>query len=129
MKKIGLFFSMILVPSMMMALSKPTVRAINPEKLQIPTSFTTSGQTSIVQWGCPVMEVISAKNQAEAIQILSEACMNEARKEVVKKPGVFDVIKVSVIWPDINVSAQSDGFLLKGTFFLETLVLKTRSAE
>ena len=92
--------------------------------INIPAIFTTSSYISIFEWGCPVAEVVEAHSGAEALQKIGQECMDEARNAASKKPGVFDVIQVSIIVPDIHISESKDGFYLKGTFFLETLVLK-----
>jgi hypothetical protein len=130
MKKTALILATILmVPALTQAMTLPPTAAFQPGSLSIPSNLSTSSETSTVQWGCPVMETVHAKNKEEAMQLLSQACMDEAKKAVVKKPGVFDVIHVSVVWPDVNVTADKNGYFLQGTFFLETLVLKSMGAE
>jgi hypothetical protein len=55
--------------------------------------------------------------------------MEDVRKAATEKPGVFDVIRVSVVWPDVQISSTRDGFKLEGTIFLETLVMKGSVAQ
>lgn len=102
-------------------------QSFNPKT--IPARFSSSGQTSTIQWGCPVQEVVEASTQAEAMQKISSSCAEQVRKEASEKPGVFDVIKVSLVWPDVKVTETNDGYLLKGTFFLEALVMKGQGGK
>jgi hypothetical protein len=98
--------------------SKPTFNS------SIPARFSSSSETLTYEWGCPVSEVVEAASGADALQKISRECIEEARRAATEKPGVFEVIKVSVIVPDVNVTPHAQGFKLQGTFFLETLVLK-----
>lgn len=90
----------------------------------IPNRFLSSSETLTFEWGCPVSEVVSAETGKQALLQVGEQCMEEARHAAAAKPGVFEVIKVSVVVPDINVTKHEKGYMLQGTFFLETLVLK-----
>jgi hypothetical protein len=90
----------------------------------IPSRFLSSSETLTFEWGCPVSEVVKADTGKAALLQVGEQCMAEARQAAASKPGVFEVIKVSVIVPDINVTKHEQGYMLQGTFFLETLVLK-----
>ena len=55
--------------------------------------------------------------------------MDDVRQAATEKPGVFDVIRVSVVWPDVQVSKTLGGYRLEGTLFLETLVMKGNGTE
>jgi len=82
-----------------------------------------------MEWGCPVSDLVKAKNRAEALEKIGQECLVEARKAATDNPSVFEVITASVIWPDVSVSKEKGGFRLKGTIFLETLVLKNAAGE
>ena len=90
----------------------------------IPAQYTSTSETTVLEWGCPVSEVVNAETGAEAIQQISRECIAEVTKAATEKDDVFEVIEASIIWPDIAVSEESGGFRLQGTFFLETLVLR-----
>jgi len=129
MKKTSLILAVIMIPALTSAMTVPSIPAFNPMNLSVPAHLSTSSETATVQWGCPVEETVRANTKEEAMLLISKACMAEARKQVVKKPGVFDVIQVSVVWPDVNVTSEkNNGYFLQGTFFLETLVLKSMGA-
>jgi hypothetical protein len=83
-----------------------------------------SSETHVIEWGCPVSENVRAHSRSEAIQKIGKECMEEARQAAHQKADVFDVIKTSLIWPDVEVSESNKGYHLNGTFFLETLVLE-----
>jgi hypothetical protein len=68
--------------------------------------------------------VVAAESGAEAVNKIKMECIEEAKKAAKSKPGVSDVIKISVIVPDVLVSKHAQGFYLQGTFFLETVVFK-----
>ena len=104
-----------------------SLRELSPTQIplpSIPTKFTSSSETAVMEWGCPVSEVVRAKSSAEAVEKIGKECILEAKRAANSKPGVFEVIETSVIWPDIAVSEVPNGFHLNGTFFLETLVLQ-----
>lgn len=103
--------------------SVPAAPSIGPVS-NIPSRFLSSSETLTFEWGCPVSEVVKASTGKDALLQVGEECMAEARQAASQKPGVFEVIKVSVIVPDINVTKHEQGYMLQGTFFLETLVLK-----
>jgi len=100
--------------------TRSTLHKSNP----IPARFSSSAETAVYEWGCPVNEMVEAETSVQAMDKIGEECMREARGAAHEKPDVDDVIKVSVILPDVDVSKGHHGFFLKGTFFLETLVLK-----
>ncbi|MCB4757074.1 MAG: hypothetical protein LHV69_08640 [Elusimicrobia bacterium] len=112
--------------SPLLAWGKTTVihQPLGPHELSIPARFASSSETAVMEWGCPVSELVEAASSADAIQKIGESCMAEAKRAATEKPEVFDVIRVSVILPDVDVSKEKNGFYLEGTFFLETLVLK-----
>ncbi len=93
---------------------------------QTPFSFSTPAvpRTATYEWGCPVAEVVSAPSGAEAMSMIKMECIEEAKRAAQEKPGVSDIIKISVIAPDVLVSRHEGGFYLKGTFFLETVVFQ-----
>lgn len=95
-----------------------------PNLGQIPPRFSSSSETSTFEWGCPVSEVVNAGTSHEALNKISKECIEEARRAATEKEGVYEVIQVSVIVPDVQVTRREAGFHLQGTFFLETLVLK-----
>lgn len=114
--------SLVLAPSLWAGLKTPPVKV--EYDLAIPSMFTSSSETTTLEWGCPVSEVIHARTPSEAIQKITNECIEEVQRAAHEKPEVYHVIQTSVIWPDVNVSEAKDGFFLRGTFFLETLVLR-----
>src|SRR5882672_4010022 len=103
-------------------ISKTT--ANNQYKFDVPHRFSSSSDTDTMEWGCPISEVIHAKTTEEAMERIGASCMEDVKQAAIEKPGVFDVINVSVIWPDVKVSQTLNGYKLEGTLFLETLVMK-----
>jgi len=95
----------------------------------IPIEFQSSSETDVLEWGCPVSDLVKAQNQAEALEKIGQECLVEARKAAAANPSVFEVITASVVWPDVSVSKEKGGFRLQGTIFLETLVLKNAAGE
>lgn len=122
MKKWTFVLMTLMAPALTHALT--LTQPIAELSFNIPNRFLSSSKTSTYEWGCPVSEVIAARSSQEALQIVGRECMEEARRAANEKPGVLDVIRVSVIVPDVNVSKANQGFMLRGTFFLETLVLR-----
>src|SRR5258706_5392691 len=96
----------------------------NQYKNEIPKKFTSPSETDVLEWGCPISEVVHAKSSEEAMERIGASCMDDVKQAAILKPGVFDVIDVSVMWPDIQVSETYNGYKLEGTLFLETLVMK-----
>jgi len=123
MKKWILFLALAWIPSL--AISSNTLN-INDIKApsDIPSRFTSSSNTDTYEWGCPIAEEIQAASKGEAIEKMGQACMEDVKKAAVNKPGVFEVIQVSVIWPNLAVKPVRGGYRLEGTIFLETLVMK-----
>lgn len=99
-------------------------KRIHLENHQLTSQFSTAGAASTYEWGCPVSEVVSASTGAEALNIIGQECMAEAKQAASLKPGVFDVINVSIIAPDVYVTEATKGFFLNGTFFVQTIVLE-----
>ena len=124
MNKIWTLIMMLAIP--MTGWTLPVINPIDKsDHLEIPARFSSSSETSVMEWGCPVSEVVEASSGPEALQRISEECMEEARRAANAKPEVFEVIKVSVIWPDVSIIEEGrNGYRLQGTFFLETLVLQ-----
>ncbi len=123
MKKTLLVLSLMMVPSLGFSLNTLNNNNFKPDFNKIPTHFASAERTESLEWGCPIAEVIQASSSAEAIDRLGKACMEDVKKAAIEKPGVFDVINVSVIWPDLKVSQTNEGFKLEGTIFLETMVM------
>ncbi|MFN0117257.1 MAG: hypothetical protein ACKVQC_03055 [Elusimicrobiota bacterium] len=94
-----------------------------------PSRFESPLETKTFEWGCPVSELVLAVSPAEAIQKISDECIKTAHVAANSKKGVFDVIKTAVIYPDVDVSQSENGYYLKGTFFLETMVLQTKDSQ
>lgn len=124
MKKFFLIIAANLLPMTLMAMNVIPTHSTSQQMNSIPTRFSSTAETAVYEWGCPVNEMVEATTSAQALTKIGEECMQEARRAAHEKPGVYDVIKVSVILPDVDVSRSQRGFFLKGTFFLETLVLK-----
>lgn len=96
----------------------------NIDNHEIPSRFLSSEKTESLQWGCPIAEEIDAQTTIQAMEKIGQACMDDVRKAATEKPGVFDVINVSVVWPDVQISKTTRGYKMEGTIFLETLVMK-----
>jgi hypothetical protein len=41
-----------------------------------------------------------------------------------EREGVFDVIQATVIWPDLRISNEGNGFIVEGTVYVQTMVLQ-----
>lgn len=91
---------------------------------EMPAQFSSSSETTTMEWGCPVSEVVEASSKDEALHKIKHECMEEARRAAISRPNVLDVIQTNVIWPDIQIQPTNNGYQLSGTFFLETLVLQ-----
>jgi hypothetical protein len=125
MKKLALMLvSMVLLPVRVFAFNFTPDNSISNKHIDIPTRFSSSSETTTIEYGCPVMDVVEAKSSEEALQMIGSICMEAAKAEVVKKPGVFDVINVSVVWPDVKISEANGTYSLTGTVFLETLIMQ-----
>lgn len=123
MKKTLLIALLALTPNLGFSMGTMKTNAFNPD-LKIPNKYASSSKTESLEWGCPIADVVQASTTEEAINQLGKACMEDVKKAAIEKPGVFDVIKVSVVWPDLQVSQTKEGIKLEGTIFLETLVMK-----
>jgi hypothetical protein len=123
MKKIFLILAFAVLPGSAHALNTLPINQFG-NTLQIPSVFLSSSKTESLEWGCPVADVVKAKTTAEAMAQIGQACMDDVRKAAKEKPGVFDVIRVSVVWPDVQISSTRDGLKMEGTIFLETVVMK-----
>ena len=124
MKKALLTILVLLLPVVAGATKRPFLKHQRIQKGDIPIQFMSSSETAILEWGCPVSEIVEARSQAEALHQISTECMEEATRQATNHPGVFEVIKADVIWPDITITKEIRGYRLEGTFFLETLVLQ-----
>ena len=124
MKKTLLILLFTVAPSIGFSLNTLNTSTFKPNLNNIPQKFASSSKTDTLEWGCPIADVVQAQSSAEAIDQLGKACMEDVKKAAVEKPGVFDVINVSVIWPDLQISHTKEGYKLEGTIFLETLVMK-----
>jgi hypothetical protein len=108
--------------------SVPLAPFMAPKPIQdLANPFASSPETATMEWGCPVADVVKAGSRAEALQKMKKECMDEVRRAATDRPNVVDVIQTSVIFPDIEISELPEGYQLRGTFFLETLVLQRLS--
>jgi hypothetical protein len=123
MKKTLLIALLALTPNLGFSANTLNNAEFNPD-INIPSKFVSTSRTDTLEWGCPIADVVQASSSEEAIDQLGRACMEDVKKAAVEKPGVFDVINVSVVWPDLQISHTKDGYKLEGTIFLETLVMK-----
>ena len=98
--------------------------APTPSLSNAQTAYLHPSRMISIEWGCPVADVVRAKSPSEAVEKISKECRETVAKAASEKPNVVDVIKTSVIWPDVAVSRSADGYSLTGTFFLETVVLE-----
>ena len=124
MKKTLLFLSLISLPLGGFASIPAPQRQAALQKPDLPASLTAYSKTATLQWGCPVSDKVAAASQDEALQKIRTECVEEVSKAASEKPGVMNVLKTRVVWPDVRVSQLQDGFQLEGTFFLETLVVQ-----
>ncbi len=118
----GAYLCLQLSSAMANQISSP--RSFQPSLQNIPSRFATSSKTATLEWGCPVADVVRAKSKADAMRMMRAECMEQVKRAATNKPEVVDVINTSIIWPDVEVSEQDGIYSLKGTFFLETLVLQ-----
>ena len=100
MKKLSILTLLLILPMLAWGTKFEDHTKRTPQPGPIPVQFTTSSETSILVWGCPVSDLVAAGSQAEAIDRIGQECMVEAKRAAVQKPGVFEVIQVSVIWPE-----------------------------
>ena len=92
-----------------------------------PFSYLSQAQT--LEWGCPVADKVEAETAPEALQRISEQCVDSVTQEAARRPDVLSVIETRVTRPDVEVNRQADGFHLTGTFYLETIVEKRTSLK
>jgi hypothetical protein len=96
-----------------------------PSIQSVPDRFTASSDTESVQWGCPMKkEAIRARTSAEALAQASAECRQEVEQAAWAKPNVSEVLRTSMVWPDVTVSREGDSFVIDGTLFYETILLK-----
>ncbi len=126
MKKTLLMILLAMTPNLGFSLNTLNTNYLKQDINNIPIHFASSQKTDTLEWGCPIADVVQAKSSADAIDQLGRACMEDVKKAAIEKPGVFDVINVSVVWPDLKVSQTHEGYKLEGTIFLETMVMLTK---
>lgn len=124
MKRFVGLIALIVLPLTSYGFSRIPSRNVHYDNLSIPTRFHSSGQTAMLEWGCPVSELVSATTPAEAITHVENGCRLEVSKAALQKPDVLEIIQTNAIWPDLIVSEEQGKFKLQGTFFFETLVLR-----
>ncbi len=131
MKKFIFILTTAMIPfSILSASFTPSLKMIKKAGSdEIPDRFMTSSKTSRVEWGCPVDELVNANTKAEAMGIIEGQCREQVRRAANGKEDVMDVISTQLLWPDVQVTPAKGGFLLVGTFFLETLVLHRATVE
>lgn len=128
MKKVLYFILLTIMPATGYSLNTLNNNAFSKPS-DIPSRFLSSEKTESLQWGCPIAETIEAETSSLAMEKIGQACMDDVRKAAAEKDGVFDVINVSVVWPDVQVSKTTQGFKMEGTIFLETLVMKGQDTK
>jgi hypothetical protein len=128
MKKLGLFIILTISPIFLNASNTFIINKYKPN-IDIPNRFISSSKTDTLEWGCPISDTIEAASSADAIQKMGQVCMDDVRKAAIEKPGVFEVIRISILWPDVAVSQAEGRYRLEGTIFLETLVMKGQETK
>src|SRR5688500_6947359 len=104
MKKVLLAAIVSICGSSVFGANVTSFKAYSPAEVEIPQRFASSHETAVLEWGCPIEEIIQATSSADAIKKIGMACMEDVKRAATEKPGVFEVINVSVIWPDVAVS-------------------------
>lgn len=95
--------------------------------LNIPAQFSITGETTTLEWGCPVEgETIMGDNRKAVLKELISQCLQQVTMAAEAKPEVAAVIHASVISPNLDIQETSKGVhYANGTIFLETVVLKS----
>ena len=127
MRKMLLTLAVTLTPALSWAMLSPSPHSLDLLKNQ--PHFSAYSETTTMEWGCPVAEMILANSKAEALSQVRAECLDEARRAAASKPDVMDVLATEVIWPDVQVYPVSEGFQLTGTFFLKTTVVQRTYVE
>lgn len=127
MKKIGLLVMFLTLPALSQAMvSRQGINA-KPIISGVPSWLSPATVSEDFEWGCPIAsEFINARTPSEAIEIITHECKEQVKKAALLKPGVFEVIKTDVIYPDVNIAKEEGGFRMTGTFFLSTKVLLSK---
>jgi hypothetical protein len=123
-KLIWMVSALLMVPVATQAMVRTTAKTLKPASASIPAGFSSMSKTETLEWGCPVADVVEAENSNQALHKIKQECIEQVRKAAALKPGVFDVLETNVIWPDVRSSREQGRVHLKGTIFLETLVLR-----
>lgn len=124
-KLIWMCSALLMVPAATQAMIRPSTKTLKPAAASVPAGFSAISRTETLEWGCPVADVVEAENPNQALHKIKEECIEQVRKAAALKPGVFDVLETNVIWPDVRSSHDQGRIHLKGTIFLETLVLRS----
>ena len=53
-------------------------------QISIPDSYLTSSETEVMEWGCPVSELVKAESGAEAVRKVGLECVEEAKRATEK---------------------------------------------
>lgn len=106
----------------MASISKPFLSI--PSQNAIPSKFLGSGETTTLEWGCPIEnEQVEADNQKSALNQLVSQCLEQVSRAAELKPEVAAVLRASVIAPSLTIKEETKGIhRVNGTIFLETLV-------
>lgn len=97
----------------------------------IPSHFSTSGETKTLEWGCPINnEHVEGENQKSVLNQLISQCLEQVSRAAEMKPEVAAVLQASVIAPNVDISEERKGFhLVNGTIFLQTIVAMERTSK
>jgi hypothetical protein len=105
--------------------------SINQAHFTIPTFAATSGQTKVIEWGCPIdQERRQETSRKMTLNTLVNECTEQVSQMAASKPNVTGVIRTSLISPDITFQELADGSrIVNGTIFLQTVVAMNASGQ
>jgi hypothetical protein len=103
----------------------------NQPDLKIPTFAATSGETKVIEWGCPIdQEHRKESSRKMTLKTLVSECVEQVSQAAAQKPNVSGVIRTSLIAPDVTFQEMADGSrIVNGTIFLQTVVAMTPAGQ
>jgi hypothetical protein len=128
MKKFLMLTLSLALPMKAMASYGISTTGLNISVGDIPSHFSTSGETKTLEWGCPIdNEHVEGENQKSVLNQLISQCLEQVSRAAEMKPEVAAVLQASVIAPNVDISEERKGFhLVNGTIFLQTIVAMER---
>jgi len=103
----------------------------NPSDFTVPAFAETTGQTKVIEWGCPIdQEHRQESSRKMTLKSLVSECMEQVSQAAAQKPNVSGVIRTSLIAPDVTYQELADGSrIVNGTIFLQTVVAMSANGQ